>query len=214
MHLLSLNIGMPREVVSHDRIVRTGIFKSPVEGRVHLRRLNFDGDRQADLRVHGGPDKAVYAYPSEHYGYWREELPEMDLPWGVFGENLTTAGLDEEGLHIGDRLRIGEAILRVAQPRLPCYKLGIRFGRDDIIKRFLASGKSGFYFAVDNEGEIGAGDPIEIIDRDPHRISIAAVNRLITADDDDRAAIEEVLAVESLPPNWREHFMKRLKKLG
>jgi MOSC domain-containing protein YiiM len=203
---------MPREVVAHDRLVLTGIFKSPVEGRIHLHRLNFDGDRQADLRVHGGKDKAVYAYPSEHYRYWREELPEMELPWGVFGENLTTAGLDEEGLHLGDRLRIGEAILRVAQPRLPCYKLGIRFGRDDIIKRFLASGKSGFYFAVDHEGEIGAGDTIEIIDRDPHRISIAALNRLITADEDDRAAIEEVLAVESLPQNWRDYFTKRLKK--
>jgi MOSC domain-containing protein YiiM len=203
---------MPREVVAHDRLVLTGIFKSPVEGRIHLHRLNFDGDRQADLRVHGGKDKAVYAYPSEHYRYWREELPEMELPWGVFGENLTTAGLDEEGLHLGDRLRIGEAILRVAQPRLPCYKLGIRFGRDDIIKRFLASGKSGFYFAVDHEGEIGAGDTIEIIDRDPHRISIAALNRLITADEDDRAAFEEVLAVESLPQNWRDYFTKRLKK--
>lgn len=212
MHVASLNVGMPREVIAHDRLVLTGIFKSPVEGRVHLSRLNFDGDRQADLRVHGGKDKAVYAYPSEHYGYWREELPEMDLPWGVFGENLTTVGLDEEGLYIGDRLRIGEAILRVAQPRLPCYKLGIRFGRDDIIKRFLASGRSGIYFAVDNEGEIGAGDTIEIIDRDPHRISIADLNRLITADDD-RAAIEEILTVESLPQNWRDHFTARLKKM-
>jgi MOSC domain-containing protein YiiM len=212
MHVVSLNLGMPREVIAHDRLVLTGIFKSPVEGKIHLRRLNFDGDGQADLRVHGGKDKAVYAYPSEHYGYWREELPEMDLPWGVFGENLTTVGLSEEDLHIGDRLRIGEAILRVAQPRLPCYKLGIRFGRDDIIKRFLASGRSGFYFAVDNEGEIGAGDPIEIIDREPHHISIADLNRLITADEDDRVVIEEVLAVESLPQNWRDHFMKRLKK--
>jgi MOSC domain-containing protein YiiM len=213
MHLLSLNVGMPREVVSHDRVVRTGIFKSPVEGKVWLRRLNFDGDAQADLRVHGGPDKAVYGYPSEHYGYWRAELPGMDLSWGVFGENLTTVGLDEEELHIGDRLRIGEAVLRVAQPRLPCYKLGIRFGRDDIIKRFLASGRSGFYFAVENEGEVGAGDTIEITGRDPHRISIADVNRLIAADEDDRAAIEEVLAVEALPQNWRDHFTKRLKKL-
>src|ERR1044072_7317644 len=157
MKIISLNVGLPREIVYKDRRIVTGIFKEPVEGRIRARKLNLDGDRQADLKVHGGPEKAVYVYPSEHYDFWKSELPDMDLPWGMFGENFTTTGLLETEVHIGDRFRIGTAELMVTQPRMPCYKLGIRFGRDDIIKRFLASERTGFYSSVLKEGEVGAG---------------------------------------------------------
>jgi MOSC domain-containing protein YiiM len=149
MRIASVNVGLPREVEWRGRSVTTGIFKSPAEGRIPVRTLNLDGDRQADLSVHGGPEKAVYGYPSEHYEFWRDELPGVHLPPGSFGENLTTEGLLETGLRIGDRLRIGSAVLRVTQPRMPCSKLGVRFQREDMVKRFLASGRSGFYFAVD-----------------------------------------------------------------
>src|SRR5262245_25306653 len=148
MRVVSVNVGLPREVEWKGRVVTTGIFKTPVAARVALRALNLEGDRQADLTVHGGADKAVYAYPSEHYPFWRRELPGLDLPCGAFGENLTTEGLDEAEVRIGDRFRVGTAEVRVTQPRIPCYKLGIRLGRDDIVERFLWSGRSGFYLAV------------------------------------------------------------------
>ncbi len=144
--LISVNVGLPRTVEWKGREVTTGIFKEPVAGRVKLRTLNLDGDGQADLSVHGGPDMAVYAYPAEHYRYWRKELPRMDLPWGMFGENFTTEGILEDSVNIGDRFRIGAAELMVTQIRVPCYKLGMKFGRDDMVKRFLASRRSGFYF--------------------------------------------------------------------
>src|SRR6266480_681018 len=148
MKVMSVNVGLPREVEWHGKTVLTSIFKEPVTGRVRVERLNLVGDRQSDLTVHGGVDKAVYAYPSEHYGYWRAELPGVDLPWGMFGENFTTEGLLEEAVYIGDKFRIGETEVMVTEPRMPCYKLGIKFGRADIIKRFLASRRTGFYFAV------------------------------------------------------------------
>src|SRR5215831_1963976 len=151
--LVSVNVGLPRDVPWKNLEVSTGIFKEPVAGRIAVRKLNLDGDRQADLSAHGGPNKAVYAYPSEHYDYWKREIPEMTLSWGMFGENLTTTGLFESEVHIGDKFRAGSAIVRVTQPRLPCYKLGIKFGRSDIIKRFLASERTGFYFSVLQEGE-------------------------------------------------------------
>jgi MOSC domain-containing protein YiiM len=155
MKLISVNVGLPRIVMSKGDPVSTGIFKVPVAGSVMLRTLNLDGDRQADLSVHGGPSKAVYVYPSEHYEYWQRELPEMELPWGMFGENFTTVGLFESELNIGDKFRVGSAIVVVTEPRMPCYKLGITFGRADIVKRFLASERTGFYFAVLQEGEVG-----------------------------------------------------------
>ena len=149
MKLISLNVARPRLTVYKGATINTGIFKKPVSGRVALRTLNLDGDQQADLSVHGGPYKAVYAYPSEHYAYWRQELPGMELPWGVFGENFTTEGLSEDELHVGDRVRIGSSTLMVRQPRMPCYKLAAKFQRDDMIERFLVSGRSGFYFSVE-----------------------------------------------------------------
>ena len=163
MRVISVNVSLPKTVEWQGRTVTTAIFKEPVEGRIAIRRTGLAGDRQADPAVHGGPKKAVYAYPSEHYPFWRRELERVDLPWGSFGENLTTEGLREDAVHIGDRLHLGSTLLRVTQPRLPCYKLGIRFGRDDVIRRFLASGRSGFYLAVLTEGDVAVGDRIELI---------------------------------------------------
>jgi MOSC domain-containing protein YiiM len=179
-----------------------------------LRTLNLDGDRQSDLSVHGGPDKAVYAYPSEHYEYWRGELPEMELPWGMFGENLTTEGLSEETVNIGDRFRVGAAELTVTQPRMPCYKLGIKFQRADILKRFLASGRTGFYFSVQSEGEIGAGDSLELIERSTHDIKVSDITRLYAKDRRDVETMRRAIEVEALPESWREFFLEKIAKLS
>ena len=213
MKVVAVNVGLPREVIYKGKTITTGIFKEPVEGRARLRRLNLDGDRQADLSVHGGPSKAVYAYPSEHYEYWREQLPDVDLPWGMFGENLTVEGLREDRLNIGDRFRIGSAHVMVTEPRLPCYKLAAKFGRDDIIKRFLHSGRTGFYFAVLQEGEVGAGDDIASIGRDKHGVTVADITRLYVHDKDDVTTLRRAVQVEALPESWREYFQKRIEKL-
>lgn len=183
MNVISINAGLPRDLEWRGQIVQTSIFKEPVSGTVKVRRLNIDGDQQSDLTVHGGVDKAVYVYPSEHYAFWRQELPSLEFPLGAFGENFTTTGLDEKSTHIGDRLRIGTAEFVVTQPRMPCYKLGIRFGRPDMIKRFLQSGRTGFYLAVTREGEVTAGDGIALIASDPDAIKVAEVVRLWRADD-------------------------------
>lgn len=214
MKLLSVNVSLPREIHWHRKTVATGIFKRPVAGRVMVRRLNLEGDAQADLRVHGGPSKAVYAYPSEHYSFWRRELPEMELPWGMFGENLTTEGLLESTVNIGDRFRIGSAELIATEPRLPCYKLGVRFAREDIVKRFLRSGRTGFYFAVEREGEIGAGDTITRLARDKHGVTVADIVRLYVAGDEtDVPLLRRALELEALPDSWRQDFQRQLTKL-
>jgi MOSC domain-containing protein YiiM len=173
MKIVSVNVGLPRGVTWQGKVVTTVIFKEPVEAPVMMRKLNLDGDGQADLTVHGGVKKAVYVYPSEHYDYWRKDLPGVDLPWGMFGENFTTQGLLEEAVYIGDGFRIGETEVIVTEPRMPCYKLGIKFGRADIIKRFLASRRTGFYFAVAREGRVRAGDAAELIRREQEEISVA-----------------------------------------
>jgi MOSC domain-containing protein YiiM len=175
MHVVSVNVGLPREIESQGRVVRTGIFKSAVAGRVTVGPQNLAGDAQADLTVHGGADKAVYVYPSEHYPAWRAELPEVDFPWGAFGENLTIAGLLETDVHVGDGLRIGSAVFRITKPRMPCFKLGLRFGRPDMIKRFQHSGRSGFYLAIERTGDLGAGDAIEHLQAASPGPTIAAV---------------------------------------
>ncbi|PYT07754.1 MAG: MOSC domain-containing protein [Acidobacteria bacterium] len=213
MKLVSVNVGLPRDVISKGRVVTTGIFKEPVEGLVRLRTLNLDGDRQADLNVHGGVHKAVYAYPAEHYDYWRRKLPEVRLPWGMFGENLTTEGLLETEVNIGDRFRIGSAELIASQPRLPCYKLAVKFGRDDIIKLFLESRRTGFYFAVLEEGELRTGDSIELISSDAHKVTVAEITRLFLDGKDDVEALNRALQVEALPDSWKTHFVQRLEKL-
>ena len=213
MKIVSLNVGRPRLVMRNGEPVSTGIFKEPVPGRIALRTLNFDGDRQADLTVHGGPYKAVYLYPSEHYTFWKQELPDMDLPWGMFGENLTSEGILEPETHIGDKFRIGSAELMVTQPRMPCYKLGIRFGRADIIKRFLVSERSGFYFSVLKEGEVAAGDEIQLIEKNISGVRVVDVTRLYSSDKANVDLIHRAIATEGMPEDWREYLRERLEKL-
>jgi len=210
MKILSISVGRPREIESQGRIVRTSIFKTPVSGRVRVRTLNIEGAEQSDLSVHGGKEKAVYVYPSEHYAFWRKELPGVDLQWGAFGENLTTEGLLEDSINIGDQLRIGTADFAVTQPRMPCFKLGIRFGRPDILKRFLQSGRTGFYLSVLSEGEIAADDSVELLDRDEHRISVAKVASLYVADAASQELLRRVTELPALPAGWRDYFRKRL----
>jgi MOSC domain-containing protein YiiM len=175
MTVVSVNVGTPREILVKDGVVLTSIFKSPVAGRVAVTGNNIAGDVQADMSVHGGPHKAVYCYPEEHYGYWREQLPFVTLVAGMFGENLTTRGLDEEEVSIGDRFRVGSALLQVTQPRMPCFKLGIRFGRADIVKKFWRSGRPGIYFSIIEAGDVAAGDPIALVQPAADRISVADV---------------------------------------
>ena len=213
MKLISVNVGLPRVVMSNGDPVSTGIFKEPVSGRVTLRTLNLDGDRQADLSVHGGSSKAVYAYPSEHYGYWKRELPEMKLPWGMFGENFTTTGLIESELNIGDTFRVGSAVVMVTEPRMPCYKLGIKFGRSDMIKRFLASERTGFYFAVLQEGDVGVGDPIELIERSKDSLRVSDITALYTHEKHNVGLLRRAMEVEALPESWKNYFRHRLDKL-
>lgn len=212
MKLVSLNVGLPRLVMRGHEPVSTGIFKDPVPGRIKLRTLNLDGDRQADLSVHGGPSKAVYVYPSEHYEFWKRELPEMDLPWGMFGENFTTEGLSEDKVSIGDKFRVGSAFLVVTEPRMPCYKLGLRFGRSDIIRRFLESERTGFYLAVLDEGQVGAGDQIELIERHKASVRVSDITRLYTRDKRNLELLRRAVEVEALPQSWKEYFRGRLAK--
>jgi MOSC domain-containing protein YiiM len=210
LRVVSVNVGLPREVDWHGRTVRTSIWKSPVAGRVRVSPLNLAGDQQSDLAVHGGREKAVYAYPSEHYEFWRGELAGQDLPWGSFGENLTTEGLLEPDVRIGDRLRAGSAQFVVTQPRMPCFKLGIRFGRDDMVKLFLRSGRSGFYLAVLQEGEVAAGDPIERMGRDGHGVTVADIANLYARDKDNQDLLRRAVEVPALPESWKEYFRDRL----
>jgi MOSC domain-containing protein YiiM len=213
MKIISVNIGLPKLVLRHNQPVSTGIFKEPVTGRLTLRTLNLDGDRQSDLSVHGGPTKAVYAYPSEHYEYWQQELPGTKLLWGMFGENFTTEGLFEDKLNIGDRYRVGAAVVMVTEPRMPCYKLGIRFGRNDIIKRFLVSERSGFYLAVLQEGEVGAGDRFELLERNEPSVSVSDVTRLYTHEKHNTELLGRAIEVAALPEGWRSYFQEQLAKL-
>ena len=216
MKIVSLNVGLPREVLWHGRTVTTGIYKEPVAGRVALRKLNLDGDRQADLGVHGGEYKAVYCYPLEHYEYWKKELPGRELPMGVFGENFTLEGLLEAEAHLGDRFAVGSAEVVVTQPRLPCYKLGVRFGDDEMVKRFLVSGRGGFYLAVTREGEVGAGDEITVLSRDANLVPASEITRLYVAKGygtEELISLRRALQVESLPEDWKHYFRERMQKM-
>ncbi len=232
MKLVSVNTGLPREVKWHGRMVTTAIFKEPFAGRVALRKLNLEGDRQADLTVHGGEHKAVHCYSLAHYDYWKKELPGRELSMGMFGENFTIddggPGLPggqalpggqglEESVHLGDRFRIGTAEVVVTQPRLPCYKLGVRFGSDDMVKRFLASGRTGFYVAVIREGEVGAGDEIEVISGEANAVSVSEITHLYVVKRYGEAeirAVRRALRVEELPESWKEYFRERLRQAG
>ena len=217
MKIVSVNTGLPREVMWHGRSVTTAIFKAPVKGRVALRRLNLEGDRQADLTVHGGEHKAVYCYPEAHYSYWQNELPGRELPVGIFGENFTTSGLLENSVHLGDHFSIGSAEVIVTQPRLPCYKLGLRFQADDMVKRFLASGRTGFYLAVTREGEVGAGDEFKVIARDPNGVAVSEITRLYIAKrfgENEASSARRAAKVAALPESWKEYFRERLERMG
>ena len=193
------------------RPVSTGIWKQPVAGRVPLRRVNLDGDRQADLRVHGGPEKAVYAYPSEFYELWSRERPELELGPATFGENLTTEGLLDGDVNVGDRFRVGTAELVVTQPRLPCFKLGIRMGRDEFVSEFFERGLFGFYFSVAREGDVAAGDPIVELERDPRGFRVTEVARLYARDRDDVEAMRRAAELDVLPESWREWFRRQVE---
>jgi MOSC domain-containing protein YiiM len=213
MKVLSVNVGLPREVNWKGRTVSTGIFKEPVSGPVELRGLNLNGDKQADLSVHGGPTKVAYAYPSEHYPYWRSELPDVEIDWGMFGENLTTEGLDEESVHIGDIFQLGTAQLIVTEPRMPCFKLTIRFGREDIVQRFLESQRSGVYFGVVEEGTMQAGDQFEILSTDSQGLKVADVTRLYTTEKHNVDLLRKAVGTAALPEKWQSRFQHRLKQI-
>jgi MOSC domain-containing protein YiiM len=212
MKLLSVNVGMPREVVWKRKTVRTGIFKEPVRDRVMVGLLNLDGDGQADFSVHGGADKAVYVYPFEHYDYWQSELPHTELTPGSFGENFTTTGLKEEELNIGDRFQISTVKLMVTQPRLPCYKLGIRFGRLDMVKRFLGSRRAGFYSRVLQEGEVEPGDAVKLVSRDRSNISVADIIQLYVREQENPELLYRAAQLEALPENWRNYFQEQSRR--
>jgi MOSC domain-containing protein YiiM len=215
MRLLSVNCGLPRQVDWHGSTVTTSIFKDPVSGRVPMRTLNLDGDKQSDLTVHGGQYKAVYCYPVQHYEYWKGKLPGQPLPIGVFGENFTVDGFDEDSVYIGDRFSVGSAEVVVSQPRLPCYKLGIRFGSDQMVKRFLASGLTGFYLAVLREGEVGAGDEIVPLSHDPDSIPVSAITRLYIAKEynsEDLRDVQAAMKLSSLPDSWKQWLWERANR--
>jgi MOSC domain-containing protein YiiM len=216
MKLVSINCGLPRETVWHGKSVTTSIYKEPVEGRIVLRTLNLDGDRQADLSVHGGKDKAVYCYPIEHYDYWNTELTGQQLITGAFGENFTIEGLYEDAVHIGDKFSVGSAEVLVTQPRLPCYKLGIKFGSDDMVKRFLNSRRTGFYLAVTREGDVGAGDELLVLSHDPSSVPVSEITRLYVTKEyliEDVNQMQRALKVAALPEGWKEYFRKKLDRL-
>jgi MOSC domain-containing protein YiiM len=210
MRVQSVNVGLPRQVLWKGRRVLTSIFKEPVAGRVAVRRLNLEGDQQADSEVHGGPDMAVYVYPADYYAFWREQYPAMELPWGMFGENLTVWGLRDDAVYIGDQLQVGSAQLVVRSPRMPCYKLGLKFGRDDVLKLLFQNGYSGFYCAVLQEGEVAAGDPVTVLHRDKHVVSVRDITRLQEEDRYDVDLLRRAAAVEALSQDWRDSFLERL----
>jgi len=213
MKIISLNVGLPRQFDYHGRDVTTSIFKSAVDGPRLLRRMNIDGDCQSDLSVHGGKNKAVYAYPSEHYDYWREQLPDYEFTWGNFGENFTTEGLLEENAWIGDQFRVGEATVKVVQPRLPCFKLGLRFDRPDMVKRFLLSRRSGVYFSVVEEGMVKSGDTFERIHEDQRRISVADINRTYVEPEKHLDLLRRIVEEQVLPHGLHVEFSEILSTL-
>jgi MOSC domain-containing protein YiiM len=207
--ILSLNIGKARNILVNGRPVRTGFFKAPVDGPVAIKRTKVEGDEVADLRVHGGPYKAVYLYPSEHYDFWRNELGLDELPFGAFGENLTTEGLTETTVHIGDQFQVGSSVLQVTQPRMPCFKLALRFERSDMVKKFWQSERSGIYFSVVKEGEVERGNTIERIESDPEHVSIAEIVTLYKGTEWSSDLLQRALR-SPLYGSWKRDIQSRL----
>jgi len=212
MELLSVNISPPKEVVHGGKTVTTGIFKVPADGRVMLRRLNLDGDGQADLVGHGGIYKAAYAYSVENYDYWERELGRTHFTFGQFGENLTVEGMLEDEIHVGDVFRAGGALVEVTQPRVPCYKLGVKMGLRGFEKMFLASCRVGFYLRVVEEGEVGAGDDLDRIRTDPERMTVRQICHLLYFDSENLEGARKALRIRALSPGWRQSFKERLAK--
>ena len=211
MKLLSVNVGTPQEYDWLGQPVTTSIFKSPAEGEVQVAKLNLAGDAQSDLTVHGGVDKAVYVYPHEHYAYWMERGIKP-LKMGNFGENLTVEGLLENDVHIGDELEMGSARFAITQPRLPCYKLQVRFNRPEMTKLFYTSRRFGFYLKVVREGSLHAGAPISIVHRDENAVSVADLIALYTGDISDPELLQRAIRVEALSPGWRGDLQERAKQ--
>lgn len=207
--VLSLNVGRAVAVPYRGKTVRTGIFKAPAEGRLHLGPQGFEGDEQADLNVHGGVEKAAYIYSADAYAWWSSELGHALAP-AEFGENLTVTGLGDDVVNVGDHLRVGEALVEVTGPREPCYKLGIRMGDHRFPARFRAAGRTGFYVRVIAPGSVGAGDRVERVFADPHRLTIAEVHRLYADRGTDAAGLRRAAAVPALPEGWRTWFEARL----
>jgi MOSC domain-containing protein YiiM len=214
MKLLSVNVSRPREVAHGSETVTTGIFKEPVDGRVMLGTLNLDGDGQADLVGHGGIYKAAYAYPVENYEYWKRELGREDLTFGWFGENFTVERMTEDEVHIGDVFRVGGALVEVTQPRVPCYKLGLKMGLKGFEKTFLASCRVGFYLRVLEEGEVGVGDGLDRVRTDPERITVREMCHLLYFDPENLTGARKALRIRALSPGWQQSFEARLAKSG
>ncbi len=210
MRIVSVNVGEPLDVEWRGQTIHTGIFKHPVRGPVAIRGENLAGDAQADPTVHGGRARAAYAYPSEHYDFWRGTYPDLETPWGLLGENLTLEGLLEEDVHVGDVLRFGTAALEVTHPRIPCMKLGIRFGRPDVVKRFLASGRVGFHLGIVTPGEVAPGDPVEWISRHPSEVGIPELTRVYKGELDDPDLLRRAIEIPALADDWRDRFRKQL----
>lgn len=214
MKLLSVSVGLRKEVPYRGRTVATGIFKEPVNGRVMLRTLNLDGDQQVDLVGHGGIYKAACVYTIENYEHWARELGRDDFKYPQFGENFTVEGMTEDNIHVGDVFRVGKALVEVTQPRVPCYRLGIKMDNPGFPKIFLQSSRVGFYFRVLEEGDVGAGDPMELIRMDPEEMTVRSVNHLYYFDPENLEDCKRALRIKALSPGWREGFQDRLEKAG
>ena len=214
LKLISINVSMSRSVTHNGQSILTGIFKEPVDGPVSVRRLNLEGDQQADLKAHGGACKAIYVYPSEHYAHWARELGRSDFVHGQFGENFTVEGMLEADVHIGDILQLGSVALEVTQPRVPCFKLGLRMGSDTFPNRFLRSGLVGFYLRVLQEGEVDVGMTIKRIRTRNRSMSIRDIHQAMHFDRNDTAAAQAALDIQALAPGWRRRFEQRLLAAG
>ena len=214
MKLLSVNVSPPVEVLHRGKTVTTGIFKEPVSRRVMLRTMNLDGDGQADLTAHGGIYKAAYVYSTENYDYWKQELGRTDFAFGQFGENFTVEGMPEDEIHVGDVFRVGGALVEVTQPRVPCYKLGIKMDRPQFVKMFLASCRVGFYLRVLEEGEVGAGDVFDRLRTEPERMTVREICHLLYFDPENLRGANKALRIRALSPGWQQSFVERLAKTG
>src|SRR6516164_7744943 len=209
--LLSANVGLPRDIMWKGRTVHTGIWKNPVAGRCRVGRLNLDGDGQGDLHGHGGEQRAAFVYQIESYRYWQEQLNRSDFVHGQFGENFTVEGLPDDAVCIGDHYQIGQALFEVTQPRVTCYRVGIRMNEPRMPALLTSSGRPGFYFRVLREGEVGAGDEIVKVAEASERMTVAEINALLYSPNHARDQLERALRIEALSRGWRASFESLLR---